>query len=117
MSLSGKMAELYADYGHAYWINRLLGKAAHGKYLQCKQLKSSRRSGAQRKFVKACEREVEVLLPNAGVEQSVADVALREALLAKGRQAEQGKEAAELLADAAAVVPSAKVVVVKKEPL
>ncbi len=87
----GKMAELYVDYGHAYWIHRLLGKAAHGKYLQCKRMKSSRRSSAQRAFMKACEGQVKVLLPNVGEVQSAADRAVRESWWAN-RSAEQARD-------------------------
>ena len=101
-SLGGKMAELFVDYGHAYWIHRLLGEGAHGKYTQYKRMKSSRRSGVQRKFLKACELEVEVLLPNEGVVQSAADRAVREAFWAKRRQEEA--EPTESQSNAAAMV-------------
>ena len=103
--LGGKMAELFVDYGHAYWIQRLLGDDAHGRYMQYARMKALRRSGVQRKFIKACERKVEVLMPNVGVVQSAADVAVREAYWAKrrGQAAEQDTQAA-------------VVVVVKKEP-
>ena len=145
--LGGKMAELFVDYGHAYWIHRLLGEDVHGRYMQYARMKSSRRSGVQRKFLKACERKVEVLMPNVGVVQNAADGALRAAFWAKRRaekarqprvgrakRREEASEQAELEAttpvaiaaaertDATTATVAAKldggtVVVVKKEPV
>ena len=86
----GMMAELFVDYGHSYWIDRLLDEDAHARYMQYARMKSSRRSGAQRKFMKTCERKVEVLLPNVGAVQSAADGAVREAFWAK-RKAEEAR--------------------------
>ena len=85
----GKAVELYADYGYSYWVQRLLGDELHSEYLACEKLKSSRRSHKQREFLKARQREVEVLMPNVGEVQSAADVATREAYWAASRVKER----------------------------
>ena len=36
--------EVYADYGCAFWVHRLLGEEAHTEYVRCEKLKASRQS-------------------------------------------------------------------------
>ena len=90
------MVELYADYGYSYWVQRLLGDEVHSEYLAYEKIKSSRRKHKQREFLKARQREVQVLMPNVGAVQSAGDVAVREAYwaertVAKKQQQQQQK--------------------------